>query len=234
MTTARFLLRLFHEKSSYISECVQQIVSQGGPGSVPREKTKDVLEFLDSGELAEVLRELLKRHCKLRAEANEIAEELIGDISVEAVVDEVISCIEHIDVEDIYDRSGNHDLGYVDPGEAAWEMLEESIACIQSDMKRRYEAGMKTAAENICQGVILGLNELESASNIEALELAFGFPADEAARCFSNLLELYPPSQRRAASIRIIRGVEESLDGWFDNLEQVISDVAENKSLGRR
>ena len=56
---------------------------------MPRKKTKDTLAHLDAEECAQVLHELLRRHRDLRGEANQIAESLINDVSVEAVAQDV-------------------------------------------------------------------------------------------------------------------------------------------------
>ena len=56
---------------------------------MPRKKAKDTLDYLGAGECAQVLRELLKRHRDLRGEANEIAESLIDDVSVEVLAEDI-------------------------------------------------------------------------------------------------------------------------------------------------
>ncbi len=119
---------------------------------MPRKKAKDALVHLGAGECAQVLRELLKRHRDLRGEANEIAESLIDDITVDAVAEDVAQFVGSIGIEDLSGRAGKQSWGYVEPSEAAWELLEESIEDFRADMKRRFEAGMKPAAEKICQG----------------------------------------------------------------------------------
>jgi hypothetical protein len=42
----------------------------------------------------------------------------------------------------------------VEPGEAAWELLEQAVESVQNDMKRRMRAGMESAAEMLCQRVV--------------------------------------------------------------------------------
>ena len=63
----------------------------------------------------------------------------------------------NIGFEEIGSRAGEHSLGYVEPSQAAWDLLEDSIEDIRAGMKRRFEAGMKPATEKICQGILLGL-----------------------------------------------------------------------------
>ena len=51
---------------------------------MPRRKTTDTLAHLGTGERAQVLRELLKRHPDLRGEANAIAENRVVDEAASA------------------------------------------------------------------------------------------------------------------------------------------------------
>ena len=193
---------------------------------MPRKKARDALDHLGPTECAQVLRELLSRHGDLRGEANKIAESLIDDVSVEAVAEDIVFLAGSIGMEEIGSRAGKHSWGYVEPGEAAWELLEESIEGTRADMKRRVEAGMKPAAEKICQGIVIGLHEVDGTNSDGALGWAPDFPAESAAWSLSILLELYPQGQRRAAGKRIIRGVERKVDSWVEMLERVVDESA--------
>lgn len=201
---------------------------------MPRKKAKDALDHLGPTECAQVLRELLERHKDLRGEANEIAESLIDDVSDEAVAEDVAYLVGSIGIEEIGGRAGKQSWGYVEPSQAAWDLLEESLEDIRADMKRRVEAGMKPAAEKICQGIVLGLHEADGTNSDGALGWAPDFPAEAAAWSLSLLLELYPQGQRRAAGNRVIRGVEEKADSWVEMLERVVSRLATKKQRKRR
>ncbi len=136
--------------------------------------------------------ELFKRHRDLRGEANEIAEGLICDVSIETVAEDVAYLVGSIGIEELGGRAGKQSWGYVEPSQAAWDLLEESIEDFRADMKRRFEAGMKPAAEKICQGIVLGLHEADGTNSDGALGWAPDFPAEAAAWSLSFLLELYP------------------------------------------
>ena len=103
-----------------------------------------------------------------------------------------------IGLEELGGRAGKHSWGYVEPSQAAWDLLEESVEDIRADMKRRFETGMKPAPEKICQGIVLGLHEVDGTNSDGALGCAPDFPAEAAARSLSILLELYPQRQRGA------------------------------------
>ena len=80
-----------------------------------RKKAKDTLDHLGPAECAQVLHALLGRHRDLRGEANEIAESLIDDVSVEAVADDVACLVGSIGIEDLGGRAGKQSWGYVEP-----------------------------------------------------------------------------------------------------------------------
>jgi hypothetical protein len=54
-----------------------------------------------------------------------------------------------LDLDDLHARAGGHSWGYVEPSEAAWELLEEAIEDLTTDMRRRMEVGLDGAAEAI-------------------------------------------------------------------------------------
>ena len=202
---------------------------------MPRRKATNTLAHLSTGERAQVLSELLKRHADLRGEANAIAENLIDDVSVEAVADEVADLVTNIGLEEIGSRAGKHSLAYVEPSQAAWDLLEDSIEDIRADMKRRFEAGMKPAAEKVCHGIVLGLHRAEGKEkeNDGALGWAPDFPAEAAAWSLLLLLELYPQRQRRAAGNRILQAIEEHADDWVEMLDRVVDEAASASRRGR-
>ena len=65
-------------------------------------KGKDRISYLEHHEHAEVLGQLLKRHPGLRREANVIAEDLLDDVSVEAVSKQVAKLVLDIDSEKLW------------------------------------------------------------------------------------------------------------------------------------
>jgi len=196
---------------------------------MPRRKTKETLDHLGAGECAKVLRELLKRHRELRGEANEIAESLVDDVSVEVVAGNVAYLVGSIGIEELGRRAGKQSWGYVEPSEAAWELLEETTEETRADMKRRFEAGAKLAAEKICQGIVLGLREADGSNSDGALGWAPDFPAEAAAWSLSLLLELYPQRLRQATGNRVIKAVEEQAGEWVEMLERVVRESAKKK-----
>jgi hypothetical protein len=197
-------------------------------------KGKGILSYLDPYELAKVLHQILIRHRELRDEANSIASDLLNDISVEAVSEEVTDLILGVGVEVLGNRAGKQPWGYVEPGEAAWEVLEESIEGIQQKMEKRMQAGLERSAEKLCQGIVIGLHNAMAAYRDGALAWAPDFPVEAASRSVSNLLDLYPPNRKRTAAKRIIAGVDKHAKEWMGMLHQTVERaISAKRSTGK-
>jgi hypothetical protein len=192
-------------------------------------KGKDILSYLDPHELAKVLHQILIRHRDLRDEANSIATDLLNDISVEAVSEEVTDLILGVGLEVLGNRAGKRPWGYVEPGEAAWEVLEESIEGIEKEMEKRMQAGLERSAEKLCQGIVIGLHNAMAANCDGALAWAPDFPVEAASRTVSNLLDLYPSNRKRIAAKRIIAGVDKRAEEWVDMLHQTVERAISSK-----
>lgn len=104
-----------------------------------------------------VMRHLLDRHPKLRPEANRFATELIASPSAESVAKETFTRVTSVPLEDFQGRAGKQPWGYVQPSEAAVELLEESLEDLIEDMKRRTKLGLLSAAATVCAGIVMGL-----------------------------------------------------------------------------
>jgi hypothetical protein len=112
----------------------------------------NVLEKLDNAETASVLRKLLDRHSELRFEAEAIASGMLAEISPFSVADEVEDALLQFDYDDLNGRAGSHSWGYVEPSEAAGELLEEALEPFVNDMKRHLEMGLEDQAAQFCTG----------------------------------------------------------------------------------
>ena len=154
----------------------------------PREATLGpLLDRLKPGEGATVLRRLLKAHPDLLSEAYEIARSLLRQLEYEDVAAEIEDDIRALDYEDLNARAGGHEWGYVEPSEAAWEILEETVEPVLDDLKRHIELGLEAEALEICKGMVLGLYRLNEREGGDVLGWAPDFPAEAA----GNALEFW-------------------------------------------
>jgi len=181
----------------------------------PRESS--ILEKLDGAESASVLRALAARHPELRSEAEALAGEALGEVSFFSVAEDVENAVLQFDYDDLNGRAGGHSSGYVEPSEAAWELLEEAVEPFISEMKRYLEMGLEEQSREVCQGILLGLYHVRESRDNDVLGWAEDFPAEAA----SNALEIWMSAaggagaparrKRRRLSSEFVR---EHLAGW--------------------
>src|SRR5271157_4905766 len=143
-------------------------------------KKTPLLDEIQPGEAALVLRRLLAVHPELVSEAEEISRSTLGGVSFESVAGEVEDAIRQFDIDDLNGRAGSHSWGYTEPTEAAWELLEEAVEPFVEDMKRHLGLGLHDEALEICKGIVLGLYQCRDSGSDEFLGWAEDFPAEAA------------------------------------------------------
>lgn len=140
-----------------------------------------VVDRLKPEEAETVLHRLLAAHPELRAEAEQTARSLMGEVSFESIAEEVEDAVGALDLDDLNSRAGRHEWGYTEPTEAAWELLEKAVGPFLEDMKRQMELGLATEALEICKGVVLRLYRLRDRKEDAFLGWASDFPEEAAA-----------------------------------------------------
>ena len=156
-------------------------------------KKTALLDELQPGEAALVLRRLLAVHPELLSEAEEISRSTLGDVSFESIASEVEDAIRQFNLDDLDGRAGRHSWGYTEPTEAAWELLEEAVEPFVEDMKRHLGLGLHGEAFEICKGIVLGLYQCRDASGDEFLGWAEDFPAEAAGNAVDDWISAGKP-----------------------------------------
>jgi hypothetical protein len=144
----------------------------------------NVLGRLSSAEAASVLHHLLQRHPELQPEAENAATDILSQVSFLTVADDVESAVLQFDYDDLNSRAGRHSWGYVEPSEAAGELLEEAVEPFMEDMKRYLELGLEEQALELCQGILLGLYRVRDGEKNDILGWAPDFPGEAAENAF--------------------------------------------------
>ncbi len=172
-------------------------------GSHPKAKNslaeKNLLDRLASDEANAVLQGLLKKHPGLQAEAEDLARNIVSAASIEEIAEDVHSRITSIDLDDLNGRAGAHSWGYVEPSQAAIDLLEEAVEDLLEDMKRRVELGLVPAAEVVCAGIVEGLYQARNTQSDGALGWAPDFPGEEADHVVAEFLRACRPAARKAS-----------------------------------
>ncbi len=107
-----------------------------------RRREERVLDGLTAQESQTVLRLLLKRHLALLEEAEGLAAEVASSVDREAVAEDLVAVVRLMSLEELDGRSGRQPWGYVEPWEAAWELLEEAVKGYRDDIVRLAALGL--------------------------------------------------------------------------------------------
>ncbi|MEZ5382489.1 MAG: hypothetical protein R2754_11940 [Microthrixaceae bacterium] len=120
------------------------------------------LDQLSVNERSQVLTRLLASHPELVDEAEAEARDLLSDESSGAVEEDLAFELGSLGIDDLAPRCGRiPGLGYVNEGEAAYELLRETTEPFLADMERRSKLGLAKEASAIATGIIAGLKRCE-------------------------------------------------------------------------
>lgn len=151
------------------------------PPSRPRPKAGtsrqkvDCLDLLTGDEALAVLRELLSSHPDLLPEGRRAANALLARVSFTDIANGVFDALLELDLEDL--NAGPRAGGYVEPSEAAWNAIEQSVTPYFHDLERRVKLRHENEATELCQGIVLGLYRAEQ-RGFELLEYAEDCPSE--------------------------------------------------------
>jgi hypothetical protein len=116
-----------------------------------------------------VLEELVRSRPELRAEAERIAREQLAGADLEAVAEEVEWELRSLSSDELNGPAGRQRWGYVEPTEAAWDLLGETVAAHDREVERLIELGMIAAALDTALGLIAGLYRCRGCDDGELL-----------------------------------------------------------------
>jgi hypothetical protein len=154
--------------------------SRGSRSAPPTRRAKhDCLGLLTGDEAQAVLRELLSSRPDLIPDATQVANALLATVSFANVAESVFGALAALDLDDL--DAGPRPGGYVEPSEAAWEMIENVVTPYFHDLERRIKLGHEEEASEVCKGIVVGLYRAEH-SRFELIEYAEDSPSELAGR----------------------------------------------------
>jgi len=149
------------------------------------------LDALTAAEKGELLDELLAARPQLREQAEALAARHMSDEDRVRVADDVESALRYLDIEELNGRAGYRPgVGYVDPGEAANEILDEALQPFLDDLARRAELGMTAAAVELAVGIVCGLYQCRDGGSESLLEYSPDYPIERAANVVDRCAKL--------------------------------------------
>jgi hypothetical protein len=166
----------------------------------------------------------LTKHPELSAEAETLAASAIGDVAMEDIAQETEDAVRALDIDDLNSRAGSHADGYVEPTEAAWELIEEAVMPLIEDIQRRLDAGRPDAALATCAGVVLGLYRVRHDANDGCLGWAPDAPAEMAGEAVCTLRKalrkMEAPRIGGQVCDTLPNALRDAAPEWLDMLER--------------
>jgi len=138
-----------------------------------------VLGALTGEECRAVLAEVVRRMPAAREIADLAAADLLAGVDQEVIADQVADELRSMPHTDLAERSGRHlGGGYVEPVEAAWDLLGEAVEPWIADVERRARLGMRVTAAEMAAAVIEGLVRCEPIPDSTVLAWAPDAPSE--------------------------------------------------------
>ncbi len=136
------------------------------------------LESITGTDALAILKLLAARNENLAQEIDAVVKELFSDVEVDEIAARVRAELESLRVEDVWDRSGARGSGYVDPGDAAWEMFEEVLLPFLDEVNKYKQLSMLREADLAYRGILRGIYAFHEESSTEYKQWAVDAPRE--------------------------------------------------------
>lgn len=180
-----------------------------------RRKTQKsrALESITGNDALSILKVLAKRDPTMAKMIDEVALEMFRGVSVDDVADQVQWELEFLNVEDVWDRSGSTRNGYVDPGDAAWEMFEETLQPFLDEAEKYKRLSMPKEADSCWKGILKGIYDFGRESSTEYKDWAVDAPGEY----FGLILDDWKKQHEgRQALVGMRKFIENNCPDWIE------------------
>jgi hypothetical protein len=171
----------------------------------------EIIDHLSPTDALAILRTLADSDEQLARRIAEIATAHLSEVDPEEVATVLYDELSFLEVEEVWDRAGPKRHGYVDPGEAADQMIEEVIGPYLEELKKYQELGMNTEANRMCMGLLLGLYRFDHESRSKFKDWAPDAPSGFA-WAVVNAWKAGAPSRADVKAVKAF--IENTLCGW--------------------
>ena len=122
------------------------------------------VQSLSAEEASQTLKLLLDENPDLMKKTYDCAVKVTATVDDEDLADDVFSCLDDLDYDDLNSRAGRTRHGYVSPDQAAWDLFEEALNPFIDEMAKNHKRALPAAAKTYCIGIIKGLQMYEKGS----------------------------------------------------------------------
>jgi len=135
-----------------------------------------IIDTLSPTDALAILRALAGSDDQLATRIAGMATARLRGVDPEEVAAALYDELNGLDVEEVWDRAGRTRYGYVEPHQAAEQMIEEIIAPFLEELKKHQALGMNAEANRMCMGLLLGLHRFERESTSKFKDWASDAP----------------------------------------------------------
>lgn len=174
-----------------------------------------IIEQLSPTDASSILQALATSDETLAARIAEMALARLSQVDMEEVAATLYDELDTLEVEEVWDRAGRTRHGYVEPSEAADQMIEAVLASFLEDLARYQRLGLQVEANRMCEGLLRGLYRFEHESTSEFKNWVPDAPIIFA-EAVVNAWKAGSPNKSDARALKAF--VVEELGGWGANL----------------
>ncbi len=174
-----------------------------------------IIEQLTPADASAILQALAASDEKLAARIMEMALARIQQVDVEEVAAILYDALEALEVEEVWERAGRKRHGYVETGDAAYQMIEEVLTPFLADLARYQKLGLRDEANRMCEGLLLGFYLFQHESTSKFKDWAPDAPLSFAETVLAAW-RAGSPTKSDAKSLQAF--IAEELGGWGANL----------------
>ncbi len=174
-----------------------------------------IIEQLSPVDASAILHALATSDAVLAGRIAEMALAHFDQIDVEEVSVALYDELDALEVEEVWERAGRKRHGYVETGEAAYQMIEAVLTPFLEDLTRYQKLGLHDEANGICEGLLFGFYRFEHESTSRFKEWAPDAPISFAGTVMTAW-RAGSPTRSDVESLKAF--VAEELGGWGANL----------------
>ena len=171
----------------------------------------DIINQPSPSDALAILKVLASNEPHLAKHIAESALNYLGQVDPQKEAEVLFTELDLLEVEEVWDRAGETRHGYVDSGEAAYQMVEEVFEPYREQLKKYQRLGLMTQANRLTMGLVWGLYRFEHEATSEFKNWAPGVAGSYAQEVVELWLSGSPGSDDRAS---VIAFIEDELGGW--------------------
>ena len=172
---------------------------------------REIIDHLSPTDALSVLRTLADSDEALARRIAEMATARLSGVDLEEVAAVLYDELDTLEVEEVWDRAGRTRHGYVEPGEAADQMIEEVLEPFLEELTKYQKIGMNTEANRMCMGLLLGLYRFKHESTSEFKDWAPDAPGIFA----ETVVDAWKAGSPSRADVKAVKAcVEDEVGGW--------------------